>query len=84
MLPPSVDLKIWLMSLWGKPPPPSLVAGEIQHPVAREVACDLHITDEWGWPGATWYRSVPRQAVITGVGDGKGHRSLPQEMYMRP
>ena len=82
MLPPSVDLKIWLMSLWGKPPPPSFIPANIQCPVARKVACDLHVTNEGAGRG-NLYRSVPRAAVITGVGGGKG-TALPQEIYMRP
>jgi hypothetical protein len=51
-------------------------AGDIQHPIARKVACDLHVSDE-GAGGGNLYRSVPREAVITGVGDGEGTAVAP-------
>ena len=53
-------------------------AGDIQHPVARKVAGDLHVTDE-GAGGGNLYRSVPRAAVITGVGDGESTARCPRK-----
>ena len=55
-------------------------AGEIQHAVARKVACDLHVTDE-GVGGGNLYRSVPREAVITGVGGGESTAVAPGNIH---
>ena len=47
VLPPSVDLKMWLVSLWGKPPPPSSMPATYTSPVARSpVICTLRMK---GW-----------------------------------
>jgi hypothetical protein len=55
-------------------------AGEIQHPVARKVACDLYVTNE-RIGGSNLYRSVPRVAVVRGVGDGKGTAVAPGDIH---
>ncbi len=55
-------------------------AGEIQHPVARQVACDLHVTDE-GARRSNLYRSVPRETVIAGERDGEGTSVAPGNIH---
>ena len=55
-------------------------ACEIQHPVARKIASYLHVTDE-GAGGSNLYRSVPGEAVITGVGDGEGTAVAPGNIH---
>ena len=45
--PPSVERKILLMSLCGKPPPPFIHAGDVYVSRGR-VAGDLDVTDEGG------------------------------------
>src|SRR5215217_6261851 len=55
-------------------------AGEIQHPVTGKVACDLHVTDE-GAGGSDLYWSVPREAVVTGIGDGESTAVAPRNIH---
>jgi hypothetical protein len=55
-------------------------AREVHYPVARKVAGDLHVTDE-GVGGGNLYWSVPRRAVIRGVGDAEGTAVTPGNIH---
>jgi hypothetical protein len=55
-------------------------AGDVNYAVARKISCDLHVTDE-GTRRGELYWSVPRRAVITGVGDGEGTAVAPGDIH---
>ena len=63
VLPPSVDLKILLVSLCGKPPPPSSMPAMYTSPC--RVAGDLHVADEAGSDPCDWSVHVAPLSVET-------------------
>ena len=83
-----MDLNMWLVSLWGKPPPPSSMPAMYTSPVAR-VTGDLHVADEGAgvdhcyrgcskWRRCQW-SSVTKQGAAADIEVVPGNVHVPED-----